>query len=366
MRLSLIILLIFSNLNLFARSPGNFQQLKTQLQKVSQKELMGWVNGLVSAGAPSRMVGLPGHARARDYIVSELKRLDAKNSGILVITNQNPDVEAIKKFYQKDFDQKIEGKFPPHHPDYQKWFRFTQYMKSFAEKRKDIPVENISWERPGINQKKVLVICAHYDTISHDKKTLEVNETQPMPGANFNASGVAVALALVKNLAQIDLNYSVQVVFLDWQGIGFQGSEIYARELKLSGKEVLGVVNLEMLGQDSTFFDKTKKLGNLSVYTRNITDEIQWTKKLLEAGQRITSKVNFELKTQGFENSDNFRFSDQGFKVATFSQNWEDDFNPNFYHTPQDTAETLNHEGLWYAYQYVAGGVLGTLLDLTK
>lgn len=366
MRLSLITLLIFSSTSLFARAPGNLAQLKTDLQKVSQREMISWVNGLVNTSAPSRMVGLPGHSRARDFIVAELKKLDPKNSGTLVITNQKPDIEAIRRFYQNDFDQKVEGKIPATHPEYKKWLRFTTFMQSLAERRKDTPVENISWEKQGINPKKLLVITAHYDTISHDKNSLLVNETDTMPGANYNASGVAVALGLVKTLASIDLNYSVQVVFLDWQGIGFHGSEIFARELKSSGKEVMGVLNLEMIGQDTSFFDKTKKTGNLCVYTSGNEDEIRWTKKLMDHGPKMTSKVSFELKSQGFENSDNIRFSEQGFRVATFSQNWEDDFNPKFYQTAQDTAETLNHETLWHAYQYVGGSAIGTLLDLTK
>jgi hypothetical protein len=51
---------------------------------------------------------------------------------------------------------------------------------------------------------------------------------------------------------------------------------------------------------------------------------------------------------------------------GTFSQNWEDDFNPKFYQTPQDTPETLNHQTLYSSYQYLGGAVLGTLLDISQ
>lgn len=37
-----------------------------------------------------------------------------------------------------------------------------------------------------------------------------------------------------------------------------------------------------------------------------------------------------------------------------FSQNWEEDFNPKFYQTPQDTAETLNFKTLYNAYLSLA------------
>lgn len=325
-----------------------------------------FVNQFVKASAPSRMIGLPGHDKAVTHLRETIAKLDPKNTGKIVITNSPADVEAVKKFYQDDFDQKLEGKVPPSNPEYQKWFRFTNYMKNLADQKKSAPVVNLIWEKEGINTNKVLVVTAHYDTISHDKNTFLVNEKEPMPGANYNASGVAVALGLIKTIAETDLNYSVKVVFLDWQGLGFHGSYQYAKELKSSGKQIMGVVNLEMLGQDSTFNDKTKKLGNMCVYTRDSSDEVKWTKKLIEHGEKITNKVTFEHRPNGFNNSDNFRFWDQGFLSATFTQNWEEDLNPKFYQTAQDTPETLNHETLWYSYQYVGGVVLGTLLDLTK
>ncbi len=367
MFLKLITLSIISlSLNSHARAPGTYTQLKSDLQKVSSRNLIDWVNSIVKVSAPSRMVGLPGHDKARDYLIETMKSLDAKNSGAIMISSTPPEIEVIKNFYQKDFDEKVEGKVPKGSDDYLKWARFTSNMQNLAETKKSSPVQNITWEKTGINSKKMLVITAHYDTISHDKNTLMVKESEAMPGANYNASGVAVALGIIKTLAAIDLNYSVRVVFLDWQGIGFHGSYLYAKELKNLGKDILGVVNLEMLGQDTSYFDKTKKSGNMSVYLRDLGDESRWVTKLTDHGKSITTKVSFEIKPNGFENSDNFRFWEQGLMSATFSQNWEDDFNPKFYQTSQDTSETLNHETLWYAYQYVGGAVAGTLLDLTK
>lgn len=366
----LIILAIISlSFEAGARAPSTYSSLRSDLQRVSQKNLSDWVNAFIKEGAPSRMVSKPGHDKARDYIQSSIKGFDSKNSGTLTVTANFPEVEDIKKFYQNDFDQKVEGKIPVTDPAYMKWQTFNQYMKMYVDGKKAVPVQNIIWEKAGINSKKVLVVTAHYDTISHNKDSLLVSENDPMPGANYNASGVVVALGLVKTLAQMDLNYSVQVVFLDWQGLGFHGSYLHAKELKKlqeSGKEILGVVNLEMLGQDTSFFDKTKKTGNMSVYVRDQSDEVSWVNKLTNHGTKITQKVTFEVKPTAFDASDNFRYWDAGLKSATFSQNWEDDFNPKFYQTAQDTPDTLNHETLWNAYQYVGGAVIGTLLDLTK
>ncbi len=362
-----ITLAIFSlSLNAVARAPGTYSSLKADLQRTSSKTLLSWVNGLVAESAPSRMIGMPGHDKARDYLIAAIKKLDPKNRGKLSVVNFLPDVDEGKRFYQKDFDDKVEGKIPHSNPDYYKFLTFTKYMQEMLEKLKSNKGDNIIWEKTGINSNKVLIVTAHYDTISQDPQNLMIRVKEAMPGANYNASGVAVALGLINTLTEIDLNYSVEVVLLDWQGIGFLGSYHHAKELKSRGKEIMGVVNLEMLGQDTSFFDKTKKTGNMSVYTRANSDEEKFVKKLIEAGSKITTKVSFELKPIGFENSDNIRYWEQGFLAATFSQNWEDDFNPKFFQSAQDTPETLNHETLYQAYQYLGGSVIGTLLDLTK
>ena len=363
--LKLIILAIFSLSFLAeARSPGSYTQARFELEKTSQKNLLTLLNDFVKESAPSRLIGKPGHEKAVNFILERIKLFDPKGSGKVILDQFEPDAAEAERFYQDDFDQKVEGKISTLHPDYQKWLKFTTYMKEKAQALKTFKGSNIIWEKSGLDSSKTLVISAHFDTISHDPKTLLIAEDSPMPGANYNASGVSIALSLIKVLAQIDLNYSVQVVFLDWQSIGFLGSHRYARELKASGKKILGFMNLEMLGQDTSFFDKNKKTGNMCVYFR--PQDEKFIQSLNQHGSRLNSKITFQMKPIGFENSDNFRFWENGFIGGTFTQNWEDDFNPKFYQTPQDTPETLNHQTLYSAYQYLGGATLGILLDLTK
>ena len=336
------------------------------MQATSAKAIQSYVNDLVAESAPSRMIGMPGHEKAKQYLLKTIAKLDPKNSGKLMSVSFDPDADEAARFYQKDFDDKVEGKVPNGSPDYRKYKTFTEYMKAKAQELKSNKGDNIIWEKTGISANKVLIITAHYDTVSQDPHSLMIDVKAPMPGANYNASGVAVGLGIINLLADMDLNYSVQVVFLDWQGIGFLGSFQHARELKKSGKEIMGVVNLEMLGQDSSFFDKTKKIGNMCVYTSKNVDEERLVKKIQAAGSEMTKKVTFEWKPIGFENSDNIRYQAEGMPALTYSQNWEDDFNPKFFQTAQDTPETLNHETLYAGFQFIAGGVAATLLDIVK
>lgn len=350
----------------YARAPGTYFQVKTELEKISQNNLIESLNTFVKKSAPSRMVGRPGHDLAKLFIEEEIARYDKKKSGTFKVETFTPDVLEAQRFYQSDFDQKIEGKLAKTSADYKKWLKFTQNMQNMAQKYKDFQGQNLVWEKAGIDSSKLLIITAHYDTATHDPNTFLLNEDSPMPGANYNASGVIVALSLIKVLAEIDLNYSVRVVFLDWQGIGFLGSFDYAKKLAALSQKSLGIINLEMLGQDSSYLDKTKKLGNMSLYLRQNASEEAFARELQNHGQKITTKVNFEAKANGFESSDNIRFWEKNLTCVTFSQNWEDDFNPKFYQSSLDTPETLNHETLYHVYQFIGGAVLGRLLDITK
>ena len=367
--LKLIIVAIGSfSFSVMAASPSTYFQVKQTVERSSSKDLVKVINDLIKASAPSRMVGQPGHEGAKNFILQSLKAYDPKESGKTSVIDFAPDTEEARRFYQDDLNKKFEGQSKAS-AEYQKWFGFVRTLMSHIDRLKDQKASNIVWEKQGINTNKMLVITAHYDTINLDTTKMIIPEKDPAPGANYNASGVSVALNLVKALSQIDLNYSVRVVFLDWQALGYLGSFQYAKELKSwaqAPKEIMGVVNLEMLGQDTSFLDRTKKSGNMAIYLRSDAREEAWVRKLVAHGSQVEKKVSFEIKPNNFDQSDTFRFWDQGLIAATFSQNWEDDFNPKFYQNKQDTSETLNHETLYGSYRFIGGAVLSTLLDITR
>lgn len=361
--LKLITVTIFSfSLAAHGRAPGSFSAVRVDLEKISQRDLLNTVNNFIKPSLPSRLVGQPGHESAQKFLEFTIRESDPKNSGTLTTFSFKPDIEEGKNFYQRDLD-----KIPKTSPEYQKWLQVSEYLKRQLDSLSNTEAHNIVWEKTGLNPKKILVVTAHYDTINIDTQTMTINLKAPMPGANYNATGVAVGLSLIKVLSQIDLNYTVRVVFLDWQAIGYLGSFQYAKILsddKKSGKEILGVVNLEMLGQDTSFLDKTKKTGNMIVYGRPSDERLAGT--LIDKGSKMGSKVTFQFRGNNFDQSDTFRFWEKDLNAVTFSQNWEEDFNPKFYQTSQDTAETLNHETFYGAYKYIGGAVLSTLLDITR
>ena len=105
-----------------------------------------------------------------------------------------------------------------------------------------LPVRNIIAERRGTEQPdRVLIVGAHYDTV------------EGTPGADDNASGVAVLLELARQHAQARFRKTVRFVAFTLEEPPFfrsrhMGSRAYARSLKAKGEQVEAMVCLEMVG----------------------------------------------------------------------------------------------------------------------
>ena len=81
-----------------------------------------------------------------------------------------------------------------------------------------------------------IIIGAHYDAVPGT------------PGADDNATGVAVLLELARFFASQPLKYPVRLVAFDMEEYGLLGSTAYAAELKQQGQKLRVMLSLEMLG----------------------------------------------------------------------------------------------------------------------
>lgn len=68
------------------------------------------------------------------------------------------------------------------------------------------------------------------------------------PGADDNASGAAVVLEAARLLSSIQTPYTIIFALWDEEEIGLIGSANYARHAVQSGEQILGIVNMDMLG----------------------------------------------------------------------------------------------------------------------
>lgn len=366
LNLSFSLLFLFS-FNIQAKQIKSIYQTKSHIKKYSKKKLINSLRMIVYKSRPNRYFGTVGHKNIQSFLFETLKNYKLDDQTTVNEDSFKLNVEVGKKLYQNDFDTKIAKSYPKESKEYKKWNSFKNYMQSTLENHKSTLGKNFIWEKKGTSG-KTLIFTAHYDTVSHDPKTLRVNPNSKMPGADYNASGVAVALSLVDLLYNQQLHHSVRIVFLDAQSIGFLGAYDYAQKLKSESDSIIGVINLEMLGHDSKHFDKAKKYKNFKVYSRDKQQDPDGKDlQLLEAFSKSTKKmsvnIKFDITQNNFNNSDHFRFWDVGIPALTFTQNWEDDFNPK-YQSGNDFPETINQDTLYNAFKYLAQNTLTYLINI--
>ena len=91
------------------------------------------------------------------------------------------------------------------------------------------------------------IVCAHYDAIGTRSRGWDWR-TDPAPGADDNASGVALVLESARVLGGRQFPWSIR--FIAWSGeeLGLWGSRHYAGESLAGDERILGVLNFDMIG----------------------------------------------------------------------------------------------------------------------
>lgn len=83
--------------------------------------------------------------------------------------------------------------------------------------------------------KKRLAISCHFDIVKNS------------PGANDNASGIAVALELIKKIQkEPPLNFGISFYFFDEEENGLRGSKAFITKYGI--QDLLGLINMDMVG----------------------------------------------------------------------------------------------------------------------
>ncbi|MCU0541544.1 MAG: M28 family peptidase [Oscillatoriaceae cyanobacterium Prado104] len=206
-----------------------------------------------------------------------------------------------------------------------------------------------------------IVIGAHYDSVPGT------------PGADDNATGVAVLLELAAEFASKTVKYPVQLVAFDMEEYGYFGSNHHAAKFKQQQQQIRLMISLEMLG----YCDRTPNsqrypaglqyfypncgnfialIGNL----RTVPDMINLSRNIRKSGQPCEwlPVPKRGLIVPDTRRSDHVPFWDNGYPaiMVTDTANMR---NPH-YHQASDTIETLDLDfltgvcrGLIEAIRYV-------------
>lgn len=330
--------------------------LHAALLSFSPQQIKKEMKDFILTARPERSVGSIGHEKAYDYLKARFDKLASKHQGKVIEHRFEPDIQFAIDYYQKDFDTKVEGKVPPGSRDYEKWKAFTGYAISFVSGYKGTTGKNLILEFKGTKRpKEILYVGAHYDSITHNHKSMQFTPDQPTDGADDNASGVMAVLALAQSLAQTKHERTVRFILFDFEEIFFLGSQALARDLS-EGKLAWapkdetfgGLYNFEMIGWSKK---KLKQKPVVKIYTRGKKDAESSNDNVLAqmyilAAKKLKAKIRPVQLANGFDRSDNWPFWLKHLSAVTISQDWENDFNQKNYHTQKDRLETLNFEYL--------------------
>lgn len=215
---------------------------------------------------------------------------------------------------------------------YQNWSYMPTYYGS-----------NIEATLPGSNPESdyIFIVCAHYDS------------TYNSPGADDDASGIAVILAAANIMSQYTFNHTVRFVAFSGEEQGTCGSYYYAKEAANNGDRIIGTLNADAISYapNEENASKIKILENEdSVWITNYTDEIAHT---------YYDYINLDVIPWGFSGqSDHYRFWQFGYNAIWYL---EHEISP-YHHSENDTIEKYN---LTYSTR-VTRLILATLADLAQ
>jgi hypothetical protein len=172
-------------------------------------------------------------------------------------------------------------------------------------------------------EKGTLIICAHYDSRVEDW-------LESAPGADDNASGVAVLLETARVLASTGIDPGVTLVFFGGEEDELIGSRAYARNLLDENQLLRGVINVDMVGYDE------HGPHDIVIFTNPSSAPLA-VELACVAGSFTDLKADTTITSWG--NSDHASFWEYGQRAVSI---WEGyDHNP-YHYTTEDTPETIS------------------------
>jgi aminopeptidase YwaD len=164
-----------------------------------------------------------------------------------------------------------------------------------------------------------IVFSAHYDHLGM------MGKWAMFPGANDNASGVAMMLDIMKYYAKNKPKYSIAFMAFSGEEVGLFGSYYYTEHPLFPLNQISMLINLDLMGTG----DKGMTVVNGTLYPKEF-QQLQ----LINITNDYLPAVNSRGKAQ---NSDHYYFSENGVKAFFFYLMGE----YHYYHDVYDMPEVL-------------------------
>lgn len=197
--------------------------------------------------------------------------------------------------------------------------------------------------RLGQKAQPLIVVGAHFDHLGNGSLSgpKQSNTNRIYPGADDNASGVASVLEVAAALSQLKaegkLHYDKDILFAAWSGeeIGILGSSHFVKSLQST---VDAAINLDMVGH------LRKKL-----VVQGVGSSADWPKIL----KQIPHSIPLMMQDDPYLPTDSTSFYIHKIPTLNLFTGAHE-----AYHTPQDTADTLNYEGMKRISEFLVDLVL--------
>jgi hypothetical protein len=193
--------------------------------------------------------------------------------------------------------------------------------------------------------KRMYLVTGHYD--SRDTDVLDARGEAP--GANDDASGVAVSLACARALSRLKPASTLVFVAVAGEEQGLLGSHHLAKLAKANGWQLEGVLNNDIVGGNTTPGDRLQDKSVVRVFSEGIpaTATAEQAKQLdslgyssdspsrelaravLEASTAYSARFRavLEFRRDRFlRGGDHTSFNQEGFAAVRFTE-WREDFN---------------------------------------
>ncbi len=191
------------------------------------------------------------------------------------------------------------------------------------------------------NPENIYIVCAHYDSVADYC-------------ASDNASGTAAVLEIARLLSTQCTDNTIVYALWDEEEIGLRGANFYAGQAAANGDNILGVLNIDMMGYDGN------DDNDFDIDVRNIANSIAMKDDIISVlnTPEYGFTLNVNVINPGTTASDHSRFWANGFSAVLVGEACSNNDETPFYHTSNDRTATLNlpyyHELTKLIFAYMA------------
>lgn len=204
---------------------------------------------------------------------------------------------------------------------------------------------------PGESVSEYVVVAAH-----HDARGVVNGKVQP--GADDNASGVAMVLELARSFSKARPKRSLLFISFDCEEDGLLGSREFVQSGLYDPKSIAAMFVFDLIGGDFFQWEKDRIYALGSEYSAELFDRVGRLAGESKGLEVVRSGVALLEPFEGMARSDYHAFRSKAVPFVFFSSG-----TPWYYHTEHDTVDVINFGKLAKAASFVRGVVAETADD---